>query len=482
MHDFQVRDFTSRLFANGYVGHLLTVLGFVLAVFVAARLISEKKAPANTFAWLLVVLFIPYLGVPLFLIFGGRKLRRVAKRKSHVVPVLPKECHVRISAAGGAVAHTVAAAGGSSPVGGNQVQLLVSGEEEFAEWERGIHSAKHTIHVSTFILGRDDTGRRIVSLLARRAREGIRVRLLLDALGCMSSGFSFVRPLRSAGGEVARFMPVLPISSRSSANLRNHRKLAVFDHKTALIGGRNLKREYMGPTPHRKRWRDLGARIDGPAAVLLNEIFIADWTFATRQKPEALRAEVQPAATDSRGESELQVIASGPDVPGDPLYEGILTMIQEAEKSVWIVTPYFIPDDVLLRSLIVKARAGRAVTVLVPAHSNHPIADYARRYYTRELRRAGGRILLYLDGMMHSKAIVVDDRIGCVGSANFDLRSFFVNFELGVLLYSKDDVQALRHWIDDLVQRCAEPADRPPRRQILGGLAEDISRLLAPLL
>lgn len=478
-----VRELTYRLLllANGYLGHLLTILGFVLAVFLVARLMSEKKAPANTFAWLLVILFIPYLGVPLFLVFGGRKLRRVAQRKSQVVPVLPHRLRGIASEAGGAVAHTVSGAGGSVPVGGNRVRLLTTGEIEFEEWERGIRAARHTIHVSTFILGRDDTGRRLVGLLAERARQGVKVRLLLDDLGCMAARGAFLRPLKRAGGEVARFMPVLPISSRSSANLRNHRKIAVFDHHTALIGGRNLKREYMGHAPYRKRWRDLGARIEGPAAVLLNEIFIADWTFATRQKADQLHTEMEAGVVEPRGDSELQVIASGPDVPGDPLYEGIIAMIQEAERSIWIVTPYFIPDDVLLRSLIVKARAGREVTLIVPAHSNHPVTDFARRHYTRELRRAGGRVLLFLDGMMHSKAVVVDDRIGLIGSANFDLRSLFVNFELGVILYTSGDVRLIRAWIDELALRCSEMTERP-RRRILGGVAEDISRLLAPLL
>jgi cardiolipin synthase len=460
---------------------LLTIVGFILAVFLIARLMNEKRAPANTFAWLLIILFVPWLGVPLFLLFGGRKLRRLVESKSQIVPALPHAARIGVSEEGGAVAHTVESAGGSRPAGGNDVRLLATGEDEFAEWERGIREARQSIHVATFILGRDETGRKIIALLAQRAREGVKVRLLLDSLGCMFTRSGFVRPLVQAGGEVARFMPVLPFTSRSSANLRNHRKIAVFDHTTAMIGGRNLKREYMGPTPFRKRWRDLGVRIAGPAAVLLNEIFIADWCFATRQKAETLRTELHPAVVEPRGSSELQVIASGPDVPGDPLYEGIIAMIQEAETSIWIVTPYFIPDDVLLRSLIVKARAGREVTLIVPAHSNHPVTDFARRHYTRELRRAGGKILLYGNGMMHSKAMIVDERIGLVGSANFDLRSLFVNFELGVMLYSAADVRALRGWADDLGSLCTEMTGQP-RRRFLGSVAEDLSRLLAPLL
>jgi len=359
---------------------------------------------------------------------------------------------------------------------------LTTGEEEFAELEQRIRDAKHSIHLTTFILKVDDTGRRIVDLLTERARQGVKVRLLLDAVGCLYSSVACMGPLKRAGGEVGRFMPVIPFSSSGSANLRIHRKMAVFDHATAIIGGRNIAREYMGPAPYKKRWRDFGIVVDGPAAALLNDVFIADWCFATRQKPEKLIAEISPEVSASRGESELQVVASGPDVPGDPLYEGIVSMIQEAEKSVWIVTPYFIPDEVLLRSLVVKARAGKEVTLVVPAHSNHPVTDFARRYYIRELKRAGARVMLYPDGMLHAKAIVVDECTALFGSANFDLRSLFVNFEIGVFVYSKPDILAIKAWASDLIGQCAEQGPERSRRRLLGNVAEDISRLLAPLL
>jgi cardiolipin synthase len=187
---------------------------------------------------------------------------------------------------------------------------------------------------------------------------------------------------------------------------------------------------------------------------------------------------------ESRGDCELQVVASGPDVHGDPLYEGIIAMIQEAEHNIWIVTPYFIPDDVLQRSLIVKARAGCTVTLVVPAVSNHRITDFARRYYTRELLRAGARVMLYTPGMLHAKAIVVDSRTALVGSPNFDLRSLFVNFEIGVLVHSKPDVRAIKGWVDGILSHCvpAAPGSSRGRRRLLGNVAEDISRLLAPLL
>ena len=463
--------------------HLFTVGGFMLAVFAIARLVSEKRPPSNTVAWLLMIILIPYVGVPLYLLFGGRKIRRLAQRKRPVLPRLPGVPGVSPEIAGLPTAHTVASTGAGAPSGGNTVRLVTTGEDAYLTLETLIKEAKHSIHIAAFILGRDDTGKRLVALLAKRAREGVKVRLQLDALGCFSSSRRFVDPLRKAGGEVVRFMPVIPLSTRSSANLRNHRKIVVVDQHTALVGGHNLAREYMGPTPHRKRWSDFGAVITGPAAALLNEVFLADWAFASRQSIDTLHEELDPAAVRAEGDSAVQVVASGPDVAGDALYEGILSMIQEATQSIWIITPYFIPDEVLLRSLIVKARAGTDVTLIIPAKSNHPITDFARRHYVAQLRKAGARILHHTGKMMHSKAIIVDERIGLLGSANFDLRSLFVNFEIGVFLYSETDVRAMRLWAGELVRECVEPKpDAHPRNKLLGNIAEDLSRLFAPLL
>lgn len=462
--------------------HLATIGGLLLAFFAIARVLGEKRQPSNTMAWLLVIVLIPYVGVPLFLLLGGRKLRRVAARKSRLVPRLKHT----IETAGDPLlidsptVQTITAAGGAEPITGNSIQFITTGEEAFERLETEILRARQSIDITIFILGRDETGKRLVQLLARRAREGIRVRFLLDGLGCLISSRGFVNPIREAGGEVARFLPVLPLSPRHSANLRNHRKMMIFDGETAIIGGHNFAREYMGAKPWRKRWADFGAAITGPAVAGLHAIFYADWNFATGRNlaPPAAEKRLAPA-----GQTPLQVVASGPDVAGDPLYEGIISMIQEAEQSIWIVTPYFIPDEVLLRSLMVKARAGRDVTLVVPRRSNHPVTDFARQHYVRQLHEAGARVLLYQPGMMHSKAVIIDDRIGLLGSANFDLRSLFLNFEIAVLIYHQPDVRGMRRWAASLMEHCnAYHPAKPRRTRILGNIAEDVSRLLAPML
>ena len=315
-----------------------------------------------------------------------------------------------------------------------------------------------------------------------RAKEGVKVRLLLDGLGCFLTSGSFCDPLREAGGEVVKFMPVMPLQTPHSANLRNHRKIAIFDHRVAALGGRNLAVEYMGPTPLKRRWRDFGGVIEGPAVRLLDEIFLSDWAFASGQSLADLQKELPADAPAAAGDSEVQIVASGPDVAGDPLYEGILSLVQQAERSVWIVTPYFIPDEVLFRSLLVQARAGIDIRLVVPAKSNHPITDLASRYYLRGLQAAGVKVLFYGPIMNHAKMLLVDGQTALFGSANMDLRSLFLNFEVGAITYSPAEARAIGHWMEEVFAHSKPmPGPRSVRR-LFPTIGEEIARLLAPLL
>lgn len=466
--------------SSALLPHLLTVAGFLLAFLAIARLMSERKQPGNTFAWLFAIAFVPWLGVPLYLLFGGRKIKKLAARKARLCPLLPDGPPA--ASADTFAARVLTLNGACPPVGGNRVQFITSGEEAFTLLEEHIREAKHSIHLMTFILGRDAVGKRLVKLLAQRAREGVKVRLLLDSLGCFITSGGFCDPLREAGGEVAKFMPVMPLQTRGSANLRNHRKVAIFDHRIAALGGRNLAVEYMGPTPLKRRWLDFGADIEGPAVRLLDEIFLADWAFASGQSLVELQKELPEELPAARGESEVQIVASGPDVAGDPLYEGILSLVQQAERSVWIVTPYFIPDEVLQRSLMVQARAGIDIRLVVPARSNHLITDLARRFHLRELQAAGVKVLFYGPGMNHAKLILVDEAVGLWGSANLDMRSLFVNFEVGALTYSAADTRQLTRWMEEVFAQ-TKPMPAPDQQsRLLPTIGEEIARLLAPML
>lgn len=453
--------------------HIGTLVGFALAFVLISRLMREKRRPSNTFAWLLIILLVPYLGVPLYLVFGGRKIARLTGKKNPIDLQLELMDNPLMN---------------KTPFGvlskGNKTHFLHTGTEAYRVLIEQIRGAVHSIEITTFILSHDSIGRKIIKELSIKARSGVKVVLLLDAVGSFGKKTLYLRDLEKAGGQIARFMPVFPYFSFGHANLRNHRKMAIFDRRRAIVGGRNIGSDYMGPTSNEKRWKDFGVLIEGPAVVQFNAIFKADWQFAAPKLPVSNQETVEYTSNDSSDtDSAIEIMASGPDTPGDPLYEKILLTIQEAKKSVTIVTPYFIPDEVLQRSLIVKARTGKQVNILVPFKSNHRVTDLARAYFLRELIEAGANVRLYLPGMNHGKVLMVDDTIAMTGSANLDFRSLFVNYEIGAFFYNEKDIDAFKEWISTMMAHSGAYEDViAENRSFLRELAEDISRLLTPLL
>ena len=358
-------------------------LGFLLALVFLAYLIQQKRSPASTMAWLLLVIFLPYLGVPLYLIFGGRKMIRMARSKAQVYdrsqPRLPSRFDNDTE-------RFLLSYGVPPARNGNRVELLTRGEEAFRRFYQIIEEATSTIHITTYILGRGDVGEALIGLLATKASSGVSVRLLLDSVGSWRIGKRYLAPLLKAGTRAAFFMPVLHIPFRGRANLRNHRKIVVVDSRIALTGGMNLAGSYMGPTPDSNCWVDLSVAIQGPAVADLESLFFSDWAFATGEeltappRPQTGRPEDSPehsGDTSGAATGMVQVVASGPDVVDDPLYESLVSSMFAARQRIWIVTPYFVPDEMLARSLSLAARRGVDVRLIVPARSNHLSADLA---------------------------------------------------------------------------------------------------------
>jgi len=249
----------------------------------------------------------------------------------------------------------------------------------------------------------------------------------------------------------------------------------IADERRVLAGGANIALEYMGPDTYPGRWHDLTFTLEGPAARHYVDIFRSDWAFASG---EQLVPGIAPeAGFDS--DAIVQVVPSGPDVRGDPLYDALLTSVFEARKRIYVVTPYFIPDDALCRAFILAAHRGVDVRILVPEHSNHRLADVAGRSYLREIQTEGGKVLLYQKGMLHAKAILCDDSLAILGSANIDMRSLLLNYESAIVVYSKKEIHRIAHWIDSLMQTSREGVgDAGP----MGGIGEGLARLLAPQL
>ncbi len=341
-----------------------------------------------------------------------------------------------------------------------------------------IESARSRIHIATYILGSDKGSRALVECLTRKAAEGIAVRVLIDSFGSWRLSRRFLAPLVASGGEVASSMPVFNLL-RGRANLRNHRKLVVVDSRSALTGGMNLAWPYIGPAGTLGLWKDLSMVVEGPAVQDLDSLFASDWKFATGKDPSGGPSlERQPCATGFESTS-VQVVASGPDVAGDPLYESLLALIFAAQTRIWIVTPYYVPDEMLARALALAARRGVDVRLIVPARSNHISADLARASYVRDLHTAGGRILFYEPVMLHAKAVLFDDRLAVIGSANMDMRSLFLNFEVALFVHSPKQVDHVASWAEALMAHSKPELPTPGWARELG---ENIVRLLSPLL
>jgi cardiolipin synthase len=441
--------------------HLASVVGFVLASVFAIKVIRDRKPPASAFAWLLAIALIPWAGVPLYLAFGGRKLERRTREK----PGLAREPGA--VPASDPLSRVLVGAGAGLPIAGNALRWHQDGEEAYARIAAAIDGAQRQIRIATFVLGDDPVGRDLVERLCARAKAGVEVIVLIDGLlARVARGLP--RELRAAGARTAIFLPLVKLPLRGRTNLRNHRKITIVDGEVAILGGRNLAEEYLGPTARSDRWRDLSFEVRGPAVARVDEIFRADWAYATGD--ELAPCDAPPLV----GDETIDVVPSGPDMPADPVYELLLQALFSAERRAWITTPYLAPDQALERAIELAVRRGVDVRVLVPAKSNHAIADMVTRGVLAEFGRRGVKALRYTPGMVHAKLVIVDD-VAIAGSANFDMRSLFLDFELCVVSRAPASVAACERFFRELEADCVTtPAAHRWR--------DDLGRLLAPLI
>ncbi len=460
----------------------MAVLGFLSALVLIPRIIMERRQAGATLAWLLVVVLVPYIGVPLFLLIGGRRVRRV-RRSKHRPRLEPARAAAsfreEVSEYGWDIASLMLRSGGSPPRRGNSLRIITDGQEAYDSILEAIDGAQDHVEVCTYILGRDQVGDGIVEKLTEKARQGVDVRLLTDSLGSIWARRRGLRRLRSAGGKTGSFLPMVPFRRRAAAHLRNHRKIVVVDDRVAFVGGMNMSCEYMGPPLARRRWRDVMVRLEGPPAADLHYVFDADWEFTTGAPSREARYEDSP----SSGGATVQIVPDGPDVPEDPIASGVTTAVARARERVWIVSPFYVPDDWFANSLETAARMGCDVRLIVPRRTNIRTADFAGRSYLDSLMAAGARVFLYGKGYLHAKLLVVDDTLAGVGSFNLDERSFHLNFEIGAFLYDRDSIRSIADTVTDIQGEARElDAEEFARRGKLVKFTEDTCRLLSPLL
>ena len=462
-----------RLPALTPLEHVAFVAAGLLTYLVVTRVRRQRRHPYAALAWVMGIAAFPYLGLPLFLVFGTRKVVRPATPRQPA-PAGPWAALAPLWAT-----RLLAALG----VAGARPQAVVrfesDGEAALAQLQRVIGSARHTLDICTYVLGDDEVGAAVAAALADRARAGVRVRLLIDSIGSLKSAHSHDAMLKNAGVRTRLFMPALGRPGRGRVNLRNHRKLLIADGEVVWSGGRNLANEYFIGRVGEPPWLDLSFAAEGALAAQAQALFDGDWRIA-RGARQALRlgyaerfarqqALEQPSdaadyaaapSTDATFTSLAQWVPSGPDFHEDVLHALLVSAAFHAEQRLLLATPYYVPDEAVQEALVLAAKRGLQITLLLPRRSNHRLADWARGRAVRELVEAGVDVRL-LPAMLHAKAVVVDDVLALCGSANLDSRSLFINYEAMAAFYGRAEIDWLADWINAHAAQ-AEPASAKP--------------------
>jgi cardiolipin synthase len=455
------------------------------------HLLLLNKRPTATLAWLWALLLFPGVGAVLYLAVGTERVRRRRKRRQRSFR-RKKRLSAAVEAAQGPLKKLPAGSPSrevfdtTSKIIGlptdavGDVKILRNAAAFYDALRKSIAEAKESIHVESFIWRKDEVGAEFLDLLIAAARRGVRVRLLLDELGCLGLTQRYFRRLVEAGGEFSWCHTLYPRHNRYFFNLRNHRKLQVIDSRVAYVGGMNFGREYLGLDPALGSWCDLQVELRGPVVTRLQQVFAEDWFFATgREDP---LDDVETA--DSRHDlSPMQVLRTGPDEDDQPMLRINLALIEAARKRFWISAGYFIPNGTMESALQVACARGVDVRLLVSEKSEHPLLVRAGRSYYEAMLRQGVRIFEYRRGIEHSKYTVLDDEMVVVGSSNFDDRSMRLNFELSVLVHRPATNQALARLFTEMTDESRE-INRISfvRRPVHDRLVESTLRLFSPLL
>lgn len=414
-------------------------------------------------AWILFMLLVPYFAVFLYFIFGTRKVKSKYKKENISINKNghysnSEEFEIYKSATTG------------------QMELFFDYVESFKEFEKSIIEAKKSIYICTYVFKYDTVTEEIIKLLEQKAKQGVEIKILIDSLGSLYT-YLFqgrLKGLKQAGVQIKFFMPIFQIPFRNYINLRNHRKIYIFDNQKVLSGGINLSKEYFGKEYIRNRWEDILFSCKGKSVEDFFTIFASDWYYATKER---LSFDLIPVIID--GNEKIKVLPSGPDVKTDLLYETILSKIFSAKERIWIVTPYFIPNETLTKALIIAKHKGVDIKLITPKQSNHIVADLARSSFLRELQDNEIDILLYRGPMLHAKAILFDNKWAMVGSVNLDNRSLFLNYEVTTFVSSEEVVFKIEKWMEQLFDNSVIGLNRASHIRVL---FENLARMIAPQL
>ncbi|MBN1851820.1 MAG: cardiolipin synthase [Pirellulales bacterium] len=470
----------------------VSIAAFVLALFsIPSVLMQRRGRPQSALTWVLVLFSVPIIGLVLWWAVGRRHLVRKRRRRrlatgqrSERLTDLRDELPIQPEADWDFLSvrrlPPEEAEWVFVPTHGNTVELLVDAAQAYPAMQQAIQSADQYIHVLYYIWEADPTGRLFRDLLVERARRGLEVRVLYDAIGGSAVRGKFMRPLIEAGAQVAAFMPPKLFRRSLELNFRNHRKIIVADGREAIVGGLNIGDEYQS------NWRDAAVRLTGPVVDQLQEIFADDWHFTTHEdfaSPNYFGAWCETIPPPQAHPAICGVVASGPHTHINLTHEAFFTAITRASERIWITTPYYIPDPVIMAALRTAVFRGVDVRMIVPQRGDSWFVTWAGRSFYPELLRAGVRLFEYGPGFLHAKTVLIDQNLSIIGSANMDIRSFRLNFEVSCLIQSTEFASDVAKLFESYLKESRELSlAEVESRPYLTRLGEAVVHLLSPIL
>ena len=480
----------------GNIPYLVAILGVINLLIALAIIFLERKDTSATLAWIMILFLLPVIGIILYLFLSQnisrQKIFRLTKyEEDSIRDALANQ--IREIDDREFVFSTEEAKRWKDMIKLNQTYanafltqdnrlfIMTDGIHMFDQLIEDIKNAKRTINIMSFIIKNDFVGKKLIRELTMKAMQGVEVRLLIDAMGGRQISPLTLADFKDAGGKYAFFFPPKFKYLNMKLNYRNHRKIAVIDGETGYIGGFNIGKEYLGRKKKFGYWRDTHLKVLGSGVQDINARFLLDWRFASKEK--VVLSEAYYSEVISLGVTGLQIVSSGPDSKKEEVKRCYMKMITSAEKNVYIQTPYFVPDASILESLKMAALAGVDVRIMIPCMPDHMFVYWATYSYVGELLNSGARVFIYNNGFMHAKTMVVDGEVASIGSANFDMRSFKLNFEANAIIYDAAEAYKLEAIFENDMVYCRELTQALYRkRSVFIRFKESIARLLSDIL
>jgi len=473
--------------------HLL-LINCILSIVI---IFFQRKDPGSVWTWLLILYFIPIVGFLFYLLIGGdmhkSKMFRIKELEDYMHKAIrSQEASIRMkelqdeSPLLGKYSDLIyynLESGGAMLTDNNRIRVFTDGNEKFNALLEDMKGARKFIHMQYYIIKNDVVFERIRSVLTEKAKEGVEIRILCDGMGGRFISKKCWQKLRACGIHTAVFFPPLlgPLNLR--INYRNHRKIVVIDGEIGYVGGFNVGKEYIGLDERFGYWRDTHLRIEGMAVGSLHLRFILDWNYAARENLLNNEEKYLSPREEKLGSSAIQIISSGPDSKLQDVRNNYLRLINKAEKSIYIQTPYFVPDDAIFSALCVAAYSGVEVNVMIPCKPDHPFVYWATYSYIGDLVMAGAKCYTYDNGFLHVKGLVADEQVMCFGTANMDIRSFKLNFEVNAVVYDEKEAEKMVDVFRKDLEVCTRiTKDMYVSRGLIVRFKEQVCRLLSPLL